>query len=128
MTDIPPHLQQAMDTVKEFEATMLQLAEDLKYPVDHNGNILDMNHLPDVPHTLATHLTKRGWRHHPEKALIKARKVVGAGYYQDLVTYVPVDDSDEPVAYPPREREELWSVRPTVNVIDEKRPIMGDDQ
>ena len=124
MVDVPPHLQAQLDRIKEVEATMLLLAEHLKYPVDHNGHILDMNHLPDVPHTIAHHLTKLGWRCHPEKALIKPRRVVGAGFYQDLVTYVPVDGPDEPLhvaaAAPPT--QEGWQVGPPkVTTIDEER-------
>lgn len=119
---LPPEWQARVDQLKEIEATMLLLAEHLKYPVDHNGHILDMNHLPDVPHTLAHHLTKLGWRCHPEKALIKPRKVVGAGYYSDLVTYVPVDAPDEPLVVQPRQREVLWSVRPQVRETYEERP------
>lgn len=121
---VPPHLQEQLDRVKEIEATMLQLFEHLKYPVDHNGAVLNMNHLPDLPTTLAHHLTKLGWRFHPEKALIKPRKVTGPGIYEDLVTYVPVDADDEPlnVQAPQAPRPEGWTTGPpTVTTIDEER-------
>lgn len=123
---IPPRLQEQLDRVKDIEATMLLLAEHLKYPVDHNGHVLDMNHLPDVLPAVAHHLTKLGWRWHPEKALIKPRRVVGAGFYEDLVTYVPVDGPDEPlqVAAPIPPKGEGWELGPPkVTTIDEERPV-----
>jgi hypothetical protein len=124
MPKIPPRLQEQLDRIKEVETTMLQLVEHLKYPVDHNGHVLDMNHLPDVPHTIAHHLTKLGWRHHPDKALIKPRRVVGAGFYEDLVTYVPVSEPDDPLEVTPASppQREVWETGPpTVNMIDEER-------
>lgn len=103
---------------------MLQLFEHLKYPVDHNGAVLNMNYLPDVPHTLAHHLTKLGWRFQPEKALIKPRKVIGPGIPEDLVTYVPIDAPDEPlhVEAPQPPHSEGWVAgAPKVTTIDEER-------
>lgn len=124
MASLPPHLQAQLDQIKEIENNMLQMVEDLKYPVDHQGHVLDMNHLPDVPHTIAHHLVKRGWRFHPDKALIKPRPVVGAGFYQDLVTYVPVDGPDEPLEVAPASAPQVqgWEAGPPkVNMIDEER-------
>lgn len=124
MTELPPHLQAQLDEIKEIESTMLLLVEHLRYPVDHNGHVLDMNHLPDVPHTLAHHLTKLGWRCDPQKALVKPRKVIGPGIYEDLVTYVPVDGPNEPlyVQAPQPPSSEGWELGPPkVNMIDEER-------
>lgn len=123
MTALTAKQLKAVEDVKDVEAAAMQLAEDLKYPIDAHGRILDMNHLPDVAVTLVHHLIRRGWRFHPEKALIKPRRVVGAGYYEDLVTYVGVDESDEPVVVKRQpETQEPWSVKPIVNMIDEPRP------
>lgn len=122
--NLPPHLQAQLDQIKEIETTMLQLGEHLKYPVDHQGHVLNMNYLPDVPHTLAHHLTKLGWRFLPEKALVKPRRVIGPGIPEDLVTYVPVDAPDEPlyVDAPRAPREEGWTAGPPiVKTIDEER-------
>lgn len=121
MAELPPALQQKVAEVRDIEATMLRLFEHLKYPVDQHGHVLDMNHLPDVPQTLAYHLTRLGWRFNPGKALIKPRKVDGAGFYEDLVTYVPVDAPDDPLVVAAPERSPTWSVRPQVNVIEEPR-------
>jgi hypothetical protein len=115
--------RQQLEKLQDIETAGLQLAEDLKYPVDAYGNVLDMNHLPDLPPTIVYHLVRRGWRRDDSKALIKPRKVVGAGYYDDLVAYVPVTETDEPIlADAPKPDFKGWSVTPTVNVIDEERP------
>lgn len=100
---------------------MLQLFQHLRYPVDVAGNVLDMNHLPDVPTTLAYHLTRLGWRWDREKALIKQRPVQGPGYYEDLVAYVPVGSPEPPIQIPEPPKSELWSVTPTVNDVYEAR-------
>lgn len=120
--DLTPAQQKTVDLLLEIEAASEQLAQDLKYPVDAHGRILDMNHLPDVAVTLVYHLIRRGWRPSGQP-LIKAKKVVGPGYYEDLVTYVPVEESDEPVVVErnPQPEPQEWSVRPVVNVIDEPR-------
>lgn len=116
-------VKERLEAAKEVEATALQLAQWLKYPVDAHGRVLDMNHLPDVAVALVYHLTRGGWRWHPEKALIKPRSVVGGGYYEDLVTYVSVDEPDEPVVVErnPQPTPEEWSVKPVVNVVEEPR-------
>lgn len=113
-----------LELIQDIETAGLQLAEDLKYPVDAHGSVLDMNHLPDLPPTIVYHLVRRGWRRNDSKALIKPRKVVGAGYYDDLVAYVPVNESDDPIVVPESNESapEPWSVKPTVNMIDEERP------
>lgn len=122
MPELSPAQQATVDRLLEIEAASMQLAEDLKYPVDAHGRILDMNHLPDVAPTLVFHLIRRGWRPSGQP-LIKAKRVVGAGYYEDLVTYVDVNESDEPVVVDRQpEPQEPWSVKPVVNTIDEPRP------
>lgn len=118
---LSPRVQAQVEAAKELEVTMLLLFEHLKYPVDVAGNVLDMNHLPDVPTTLAYHLARLGWRCYPEKALIKQRPVQGPGYYEDLVAYVPVTAADEPIRTPEPPKPELWSVTPEVNDVYEAR-------
>lgn len=118
---IPPHLQERIDAAKEIESASIQLGEDLKYPIDAYGRVLDMNQLPDVAVALVYHLIRRGWRPHPEKALIKPRRVVGAGFYEDLITYVGVDESDEPMVANAPPPPDPWSVKPVVNIVDEPR-------
>jgi hypothetical protein len=127
VTKVPPHFQARVDAAKaaalEVESATNQLAEDLKYPVDAYGRVLDMNHLPDVVVTLVYHLIRCGWRPNDDKRMIKQRRVIGGGYYEDLVTYVGVDDSDDPVVVErnPQPQQQEWSVKPTVNMIDEPR-------
>jgi hypothetical protein len=121
--DLPESVQQRIDAAKEIETTAMQLFEWLKYPIDAHGRVLDMNHLPDVVVTLVHHLTRGGWRWHPDKAQIKPRRIIGGGYYEDLVTYVGVDEADDPVVIErnPQPTPEQWSVKPVVNVIEEPR-------
>lgn len=121
---IPAKFQARIDAVKEIESASLQLAEDLKYPVDAYGNVMDMNHLPDVVVGLVYHLIRCGWRPEEEKRLIKARRIIGGGYYEDLVTYVGVDEPDTPIVIErnPQPTPEEWSVKPVVNIIEEPRP------
>lgn len=127
---IPPRVQQKLDAMREIEETMLQFAEHLKYPQARPGKdgrhaVLLMNYLPDLPDTLAYHFVRLGWRWHPEKALVKQRKVVG-GVFEDLVAYVAPDEPDDPIVVQPSQEQDigpdLWSVKPVVNVIDEERP------
>lgn len=118
---LPAHLQAKIDAAKDIEAASLQLADDLKYPIDAHGRVLDMNHLPDVAVALIYHLIRCGWRPDPDKRLIKARRVIGGGYYEDLVTYVDVTASDAPLVVNAQPPQEVWSVKPTVTVTDEPR-------
>ena len=132
---IPERLGQKLATAREIEETMLQFASHLLYTQarpDKQGQhaVLLMNYLPDLPDTLSYHFTRLGWRWHPEKALVKQRRIVGGGF-QDLVAYVPVDEPDDPIVvqHPdveppaPSTMQLPWSgVKPKVNIIDEKRP------
>lgn len=73
---------------------MYDLANDLTYPVDHQGNVLNVHFL--IP-TLAYHLARCGYRKDPEKATIIQQPIPGAaqgelpGVVEDAVRYVPVD-------------------------------------
>lgn len=124
--EIKPSMQERIDAYKaqvaDVETSMLQMAEDLKYPVDPTNNVLDMNHLPDVPVTLCYHLIRRGWRRDDSKALIKGRKITGGGYYEDLVAWVGINEDDDPIVADAEPVPDTWSVTPTVNEIFEERP------
>jgi hypothetical protein len=126
MPEFKPSLQERIDAykaqVEDIETSMIQLFQDLKYPVDATNNVLDMNHLPDVPTTLSYHLIRLGWRKDQSKALIKARKITGGGYYEDLVAWVGINEDDDPIVTNAEPVPDAWSVTPTVNVIDEERP------
>lgn len=115
---------------KDVEATMLKLAEHLKYPVGpkhpvtQKEHVLMMNYLPDVPEVLAYHLAAMGWRWHPELAVKKQVKITG-GLFDDLVGYVPIDQPGDPIVVEnsnePNPDPDLWSVKPVVNEIYEER-------
>jgi hypothetical protein len=123
---------------REIEQTVLRFVDHLKYPLvrpDKQGqhSVMLMNYLPDLPDTLSYHYARLGWRHHPEKALIKPRRIVG-GLFDDLVTYVSVDQPDDPIVVQhenqqPGAAPQLsalpWQQKPVLNTIDEERP---DDQ
>jgi hypothetical protein len=116
-------LQARVDAVKELEATMLNLAEDLKYPVDHNNNVMVLNYLnvPDFFHHMAYHLTRCGYRRVEEQRQIKPRAVVG-GQFADLVAWVPMDASDDPIVVPRPEPQKGWETgAPKVNDFHEER-------
>lgn len=115
-------LEQAKALVGDLESSAMELGEDLRYPVDAHGRVMFVNYLhPDLMPTVVYHLIRCGWRKNPTKALVKRRKVVGSPF-ADLVAYVPLTDPDGPIYAPRAEPNNApWSVRPNVNVIDEKR-------
>lgn len=98
-----------------------QMQQDLKYPPYGDGVFLLQYVHPDIIPVVVGHLIKCGWRKDPEKAIHKARPVIGSAF-QDLVAWVPIDAPDEPIRAPQREQEPLWSVKPNVTVLEEKRP------
>lgn len=119
---LPKRLQDKVDKVRDIEEAMLQLADDLKYPVDVQGNVVDLNHLPDIPPTLVYHLVRAGWRRDDAKRLIKPRPVEAPGYYEDLVAWVPADSEDGPIQIrEPAPVSDLWSVKPVINETFEER-------
>lgn len=83
-----------------------QLIEDLTYPVDKDGNVLDAF---AIRPGIAYHLVRAGWRkpnntdHFPlveefDDPVIKKRKVNAPGVYEDAVTWVSTDEPDDPLA------------------------------
>jgi hypothetical protein len=115
-------LEQTQAAVMDIHQAGELLQQDFKYPVDAHGRVMMVNQLhPDLMPTLVYHLIRCGWRKNPTKALVKQRRVIGSPF-ADLVTYVPLDDPDEPLIAPDPERKPLWSVRPQIREITEKRP------
>jgi hypothetical protein len=118
---LPPKVQAVVDQVNDLAVAAELLQQDFKYPVDHDGNIMFLNFLhPDLAPVLVTHLVRCGWRKDFNKRLIKQRPVVGSAF-TDLVTYVPLDQPDGPIHVERPQPEQVWSVKPTVNMIDEER-------
>jgi hypothetical protein len=83
LVNLPPRLQANVDRVKDIEEAAIQFAETFKYPIDANGNVLDinaLNHLyPDLLPGLIHHFVKAGWRRVEDKRFIKSRRVIGPG-------------------------------------------------
>lgn len=120
--DEATQVEHVKSLVADIESASFELQSDFKYPVDAHGRVMFVNHLhPDLMPCLVYHLIRCGWRKDPTKRLVKQRKVVGSPF-ADLVAYVPLTDPDEPIAAPAPEKKPMWSVRPEINEIDEKRP------
>lgn len=132
---LPEKLGAKLADMREIEQTVLQFADHMRYPMvrpnkDGQHSVMMLNYLPDLPDTLSYHYARLGWRYHPEKALIKPRRVVG-GMFDDLVAYVSVDEPDDPIIVQHENQQPVaalslsqmpWTVKPTLNTIDEKRP------
>lgn len=78
---------------------MYDLANDLTYPIDEEGNVMDVSFLiPMISH----HLAKCGYRKIEEEAVIKQVPVRNA-QVEGAVTYVPIDS---PGQVPPALRKQ----------------------
>jgi hypothetical protein len=125
-------VKRTLDAVEGLEEAAMAMLEDFKYMPIGQGKeqaVLLLQYLLPLD-GMALFLAQRGWRRHDDLALIKPRKVVG-GMFEDLVAYVPVDDSDGPVVVPPTPYEPdrqlsmsdlPWSVKPTLSEQFEERP------
>lgn len=86
---------------------MYDLANDLTYPTDGEGNQYNVHQLIPV---LASHLEKCGYRKHEELAVIKQIPHPRRGHAQvaeDAVLYVPVDATGQmPSAFIPTPEEQ----------------------
>lgn len=123
---IHPIVAKKMAQIQDIEDAGMQLQADLKYPVDAHGNVLDTNHInhlyPDVLPAQIHHLIRCGWRRIEDKRLIKSRPVKAAGFYEDLVTWVPMNAPDEPIEIDqPAPVSDQWSVKPTITEVFEER-------
>lgn len=71
----------------KMRKAMYDLANDLTYPIDEEGNVMDVSFL--IP-MLSYHLAKCGYRKVEEEAVIKQVPVRNA-QVEGAVTYVPID-------------------------------------
>ena len=96
--------ERARDRVK----ALYDLANDLTYPMDDDGNQMNIHWL--IP-MLSSHLEKCGYRKHRELAVIKQIPHPRRGHAQiveDAVLYVPVDATGTvPAAFIPPTPEEV---------------------
>ncbi|QFG08875.1 minor tail protein [Mycobacterium phage MalagasyRose] len=134
-------------SVRLAEALLL---DDLRDPRDARGASVDFRFAPALRDAIARYLAQRGWRLDYARRLIKARPlsaIAATGVWDDAVVWVPIDapdraeddlrpddtadSTDRPAdvrALAARRdgiqplRQQLWSVKPTVNFIDEERP------
>lgn len=86
---------------------MGQMLEDLKYPQAKDGSITDVNRFA---HLIAWHLVRCGWRkpnntdgfplvEEFDDPIIKARKVLGGGVFEDAVVWVGFNEPDDPLEH-----------------------------
>lgn len=121
-----------LDAVEGLEAAAMAMLEDFKYMPVGSGEekaVLLLQYLLPLDQ-MAVFLAKRGWRRHDELALVKPRRIIGGGL-EDLVTYVGVDEPDDPIVVAPKPYEPdrqfqmsdlPWSVKPKVHDDFEERP------
>lgn len=75
-----------------LEATMYDLADALRYPVDHRGRVYDVRFLLPI---LAYHLARAGAVIDPSRAVIKARRLPPTpGVVEDAIEWVSRDAPD----------------------------------
>ena len=73
----------------ELRETMYDIADALRYPVDHRGRVYDVRYLI---HVLSFHLARAGCVIDPDRAQIKARRLPPMpGVFDDAVEWVHPD-------------------------------------
>lgn len=102
-----------MDDLRALNAeqrqAMIALMADLRYPAGPDGGVLalldglpfpndDPNVVDSMRGRLAYHLMMAGWRVDLNKRRRKARKVFGAGMFDDAVVWVDISEPDDPLA------------------------------
>ena len=117
------------DDARAISKAMYDIANDLTYPVDAQGNVLNVHFL--IP-TLSYHLARCGYVKDPSRAQIIQQPVPGAaqgelpGVVEDAVRYVPVDAQGQlPEMF--RRQEEVpefvnntgWNVKTHISVDGE---------
>lgn len=110
---------------KNMAKAMYDLANDLTYPVDEDGNVMRVHEL--IPF-LSYHLARCGYRKHEDEAVIKQVPVPPtAGVVEDAVKYVPVDASGSvpsafvkpPEGTPERPNTDGWKIKPHITLDGE---------
>lgn len=87
-------------------AVYTQMLDDLFYPVAKDGSVMDAS---GIKAWVCWHLVRAGWRkpnntdglaliEEYDDPIIKKRRVYGPGVFEDAVTWVGVDEPDDPLA------------------------------
>jgi hypothetical protein len=99
--------EEAQERARDHAKALYDLANDLTYPQDNQGNQFNVHALIPV---LSDHLAKCGYRKHEELATIKQIPHPRRGHAQvveDAVLYVPVNASGQiPQAFIPTPEEQ----------------------
>lgn len=132
--------------MRDIQRAYLELLEVMEYPVDQNGRVHDLNAMSAATLGIAWTAVLYGFRR-SGKALIKKRRIVAPGVYDNACTWVDVNAPDiaerdlQPGDYsddrlrPPDVRGLAarrdgegpvvvaeWSTKARVNYVDEPRP------
>jgi hypothetical protein len=106
---------------KRMIGAMYDLANDMTYPVDEGGNVMDVHFL--IP-LLSYHLARCGYRKTEGEAVIKQEPIPpGPGIIEGAVRYVPIDGKlkgEVPLAFQKQpDKPDPWRVRTHIKVNDE---------
>lgn len=109
---------------ESMRKAMYDLANDLVYPVDADGNVMRVHEL--IPF-LSYHLARCGYRKHEDEAVITQVPVPPtAGVVEDAVKYVPIDAPGfvpsafiPPAEAPERPNTDGWKVKPHITLDGE---------
>lgn len=97
----------AVERARDRAKALYDLANDLTYPMDNEGNQVNIHWLIPI---LSSHLEKCGYRKHEDRAVIKQIPHPRRGHAQvvdDAVLYVPVDATGAvPQAFIPTPEEQ----------------------
>lgn len=113
------------ELAKGMSQAMYDLANDLVYPVDQDGNVMRVHEL--IPF-LSYHLARCGYRKHEDEAVIRQVPLPPtAGVVEDAVKYVPIDaPGSVPAAFvkppegtPERPNTDGWKVKPHITIDGE---------
>lgn len=96
----------------ELEEACIQMQDDFRYPMNRNGDQMDLRFLGPW---IAYHLVRCGWRNVPERRMIKARppEEIPAGCYEDLVEWVALDVPDQ-IDFSQMTMEQMAQLPPSV--------------
>lgn len=106
-----PELSNEM-LMAELEESCIQMQDDFRYPMNRNGDQMDLRFLGPW---VAYHLVRCGWRNVPERRMIKARppEEIPAGCYEDMVEWVSMDTPDQ-IDFSQLTMEQMENLPPSV--------------
>ena len=80
--------------MRDIQRAYMELVEVMEYPVDQSGRVHDLNAMPAAVMGIAWTAALYGFRR-SGPALIKKRRLVGPGLYENACTWVDVNAPDD---------------------------------